>query len=163
MWSKKKSDLETMAASEGEMMRRGSNYLDHSVQHDVKVTATIRSSGIPKSLGDVLAASELRYKFRVFLKERHSAESLMFYESIELFEKIKDPKWQKRAGEGLIAKFVMEEAELEANISSHCRTKLLRVTKWELKTFDEAKSEMYDLLKTNFFAAFIAREYLMDH
>ena len=138
--------------------------MDHSVSHEVKMmTASARPSGIPKSLGEVLTSSELRYKFRVFLKERHSAESLMFYESIELFEKIQDPKWQKRAGEGLISKFVMEEAELAANISSHCRTKLLRVTKWELHTFDEAKSEMYDLLKSNFFAPFIAREYLMDH
>jgi len=161
MWNKKKAEL-AMLAGEGEYSpaRRNSAFLDHSVTD--KISPGPRPSGIPKSLGDVLSNSELRHKFRLFLKERHSSESLMFYESIELFEKIPDIKWRKRAGEGLLAKFVMEEADLEVNISSSVRTKLLRTTRWEKDAFADAKSEMYDLLKTNFFSAFVAREFLND-
>ena len=146
-----------------ERSRRGSKFLDHSVVHEIRPAgAPSRPSGLPKSLGDILSNIELRYKFRVFLKERMSVESLMFYESIELYEKIDDPKWRKRAAEGLISKFVMEDAELQVNISSVCSTRLLRITKWEPNSFAEAKSEIYDLLKTNFFAPFVAREFLMD-
>jgi hypothetical protein len=159
LFAKKKAELMAME----EKSRRGSKFLDHSVVREIRPAgAAPRPSGLPKSLGDILSSSDLRYKFRLFLKERHSAESLMFYESIELYEKIQDPKWQKRAAEGLISKFVMEDSELQVNISAICTTRLLRVTKWEQSTFADAKSEIYDLLKTNFFAAFVAREFLMD-
>jgi len=55
--------------------RRDSNYQDHSAVIDM--TNKQRPSGIPKSLGGVLSNKELRYKFRLFLKERLSAESCL--------------------------------------------------------------------------------------
>jgi hypothetical protein len=160
MWVRRKSDAGSKGGLDDGVERKESKFLDHSAVRTVTVTHSVRPSGVPKSLGDVLASSELRYKFRVFLKERLSLESLMFYESIEMYEKIADIKWRKRAGEGLLTKFVIQEADLQVNISSHCRTKLLRVTKWEKNSFEEAKVEMYELLRTNFFAPFVAREFL---
>jgi len=39
---------------------------------------------------------------------------------------------------------------------------LLATKKWDKTSFDDAKAEAYKLLKANFFAAFIAREYFND-
>lgn len=141
--------------------RRGSKYEDHSIPIESRTVANPAAPCMPKSLGEILANPSLRYKFRQFLKERQAVESLMFYESIELYEKIDDVKWRKRAAEGLMAKFVMSDAEFEVNISGACRERLLRTTKWDKECFGEVKYELYDLLKMNFFAAFIAKEFLM--
>jgi len=136
---------------------------------------------MPKSLGDVLSNPTLRSKFRNFLKEKHAVESLLFYESAELYAKIDDAKWAKSAAMDIVSKFVSPDGfcaspihrfcranplscatEDEINIPSAVREALLATKKWDKTSFDDAKAEAYKLLKANFFAAFIAREYFND-
>jgi len=66
----------------------------------------VRVQPMPKSLGDVLSNPALRNKFRIFLKEKHAVESLLFYESAELYAKIDDAKWAKSAAIDIVSKFV---------------------------------------------------------
>lgn len=148
--------------------RRQSKFLAHDVVRQV-IDGKVESghlSGIPKSMGDVLKNADLRFKFRVYLKARHAEENLLFYESVELFQKVGDvggqDKWRHRAAEGLMAKFVLENSVYEINVSAPTRLKLLRTTKWEKTSFDTAKSETYDLLKENYFTSFVAKEFLGD-
>jgi hypothetical protein len=138
--------------------KRASRYLSNDITRtggNEKV-----QSGVPKSLGEVLRSAPLRNKFRVFLRKYKASESLAFYETIELYQAIQDPKWRSRAAEGIISKFIDASAVFEVNISSSVRQRLLQTTKWENSSFDDAKAEAYDLMKTNFFANFISNEFL---
>jgi len=48
------------------------------------------------------------------LKEKHAVESLLFYESVELYAKIDDPKWAKvRACVGVELTRVAQTAALD--------------------------------------------------
>lgn len=141
--------------------RRQSKYVRHEAVRMVPGQEELGvQSGVPKSLSEVLRSPLLRQKFREFLKQRHASESLMFYECVELFEMVTEATWRRRAAEGIVAKFIATSATFEINIGSATRRRLLATTRWEPDSFLEAKAETYDLLKTNFFAEFVAKECL---
>ena len=143
--------------------RRGSAFLQHDVVRQLPGQEE-QTSGVPRSLGEVLRSAPLRSKFRAFLKERHASETLMFYESIEMYQAIppdaKGDVWRRRAAEGIISKFVDASAVYEVNLPDDAKRKLLGMTKWTPDAFDDAKAICYGLLRDNFLNAFIAREFL---
>jgi len=141
--------------------RRGSAYDAYDPQARLN-GPTPQRIPMPKSLGEVLQNPIQRHKFREYLKEMHAVESLLFYESVELYAKIEDPKWSKTAALDIVKKFISPNGAYEINISSATREALMTNKKWARNAFDEAKAEAYLLLKMNFFAAFLAREYLSD-
>ena len=150
---------------EGHDSRRDSKYLSHAVARTVPGQEDlVEPSGVPKSLGDILKSQVLRNKFRQFLKERHANESLLFYESVELYEAIPagpgGDKWRARAAEGIISKFVDSSAVYEINLSAPVRMRLMATTRWTPEAFRDARAEIYELLRANFLHTFLAKEFL---
>jgi len=168
LWAKKKKEILQLAgeASPGSdhatRERRASRFMRNDIVRLPVGADELHETGVPSSLSEVLRSATLRHHFRQFLRERHASESLLFYESIEMYQNIHNEKWRTRAGEGLVAKFIVDEAAMQVNLGSVARNKLMKCVRFDDNTFDEAKAEAYDLLKMNFFAPFVAREFLRD-
>jgi hypothetical protein len=154
------ADAEAMApGTTSGRQRRGSQYSNYETNQNLNGPTPVRAT-LPKSLGEVLMHPQQRHRFRTYLKEMHADESLLFYESVELYTKIDDPKWSKTAASDIIKKFIHPGGVYEINIPSEIREQLLAAKKFNKQTFDEAKGEVYRLLKANFFATFVAKEFL---
>lgn len=122
-------------------------------------TVRLAAQGVPTELSQVLNSPRLRAMFRAHLKALYASESLMFYETIELYETINKESWRKRAGEGMVKRFVDPSSKYAVNISSRTIEKLLSLKTFEKESFDDAKKELYDLMTTNFFAKFISENF----
>jgi hypothetical protein len=153
--------MDDLSLSGGGRERAGSHYLSYDLSAQPLSPFPAPKQSMPKNLGEVLGSPFLRHKFRQFLKDALAVESLLFYESAELFAKIDDPKWAKTAAADIVSKFIAPGGMYEINISADARDALVARKTYPGDCFDDAKAEVYRLLKENFFASFVAREFLM--
>lgn len=119
-------------------------------------------SDLPKDLQDVLTQKKMRKRFKEFLMDKLAIESLLFYESLEYYEKLKKDSWRKKAGTALMNKFVLEGSQYQVNLSGKTRDFILEIAqenKFTKTTFIEAKHEIYSLMKVNFLEKF--QKYLL--
>ena len=65
---------------------------------------------IPLDLGEVLRKPFMRNQFREFLRKRLAHENLLFFETIEMYQKIDQAPWRRVAGEQMVSKFIENEA-----------------------------------------------------
>lgn len=116
----------------------------------------MEESSLPESLYEVIENEALVAKFRVFLHERLALENLLFFESTTLYERIDETKPQllKKAGNYLVAQFIKEESEDCVNLSYGVRFPLLNLVDFTKDSFSAAKSEIFDLMSSNFFHVF---------
>lgn len=111
----------------------------------------------PAELSDLLSNAFLRHLFRNFLKSKFAGESLMLFETIELFNSMTRDEWRVPLAEGIMDQFVLDTAELGVNISARDRSELIARYKtqfWPEHSFDAVMREMYDLMRANYFPAF---------
>jgi len=123
---------------------------------DEALMVRVVAEGVPTELRQVLNSPRLRYLFRAYLRSLYASESLLFYETVELYQTIDKETWRKRAAEGMIKKFVNPSSQYAVNISSKIREKLLNLRHFDRNSFDEAKEELYALMASNFFNRFIS-------
>mmetsp|Transcript_10285 Transcript_10285/g.12387 ORF Transcript_10285/g.12387 Transcript_10285/m.12387 type:complete len:228 (+) Transcript_10285:141-824(+) len=109
---------------------------------------------LPDNLAIVLDSKKLRRRFKDFLMDKFAIESYLFYDSLELYSKIKKQQWRTKQGTLLLNKFVAEGSQYEVNLSGKVRDELLNTSAFTASTFDEAKAEIFNLMKTNFFDNF---------
>lgn len=117
-------------------------------------SSVMKSEEIPPTLEVVLDSPELRKKFRHFLQKRLANESLLFYESIELYEQIQKETIRNKAGKQMVAQFILEHSECWVNIPASVRDDLLETSSFTPETFEIAKKEVYKLMNANFFEYF---------
>lgn len=111
----------------------------------------------PSQLSGVLSQPFLRTLFRTFLKTKHAGESLMLFETIELFNSVNAAEWRCKVAEGIMERFVLDTAEFSVNISARDRGELVARYKtefWPEQSFASVMREMYDLMSQNYFQAF---------
>jgi len=112
---------------------------------------------MPKELSEVLSSPLLRNAFRMYLRKKYAGESLMLFETIEMFKKIASDEWRVSMAEGMMATFIDEDSQYAVNISSGDRTDLIARKKtsfWPQESFDSVQREMYLLMNTNHFSGF---------
>jgi len=110
---------------------------------------------IPKDLGEALRRPKMRNQFREFLRRSLALENLLFFETIELYQKIEREKWRELAGRQMIEKFLSSQSLYQVNLSSETAQQLRDTIAFELDTFDKAKREIFQLMNENFFDRFI--------
>jgi hypothetical protein len=138
--------------------------LDVAVQESLKATEipkkpeeTEAPLEMPKELFEVLHSPLLRNAFRAYLKRKFAGESLAFFETIEMFKKVKLDEWRIQMAEGMMSRFVLEGAEFGVNISGADRSELIarmRTQYWPQDSFNAVQREMYDLMNNNHFQSF---------
>lgn len=109
---------------------------------------------LPQDLREVLASDDLRSEFMAFLRARLANESLLFYESIELYEKLETQTHRNRIGRKMVEEFVTSESIYWVNLGFSTREDLTSTVTFEEDTFDTAKSEVFTLMSCNFFESF---------
>lgn len=109
---------------------------------------------LPETLHDVLDNPDMRKEFMSYLKARLANESLLFYESIELYELIEDDKLRQKAGKKMVLEFVVEDSIFWVNIPATLRVELTNTTRFEPETFTSAKREVFSLMSGNFLDSF---------
>lgn len=112
---------------------------------------------IPTKFQQVLDDNNLRDLFRYYLKNHLASECLLFYENVEMYERIDRDEFRKRAAKGLMIKFILDPAQYRINISSDIKQKLLDTSVDDFKkdTFESAKREMFNLMEDNYFTKFV--------
>jgi len=138
--------------------------LDVAVQNSSKVSDPIAAHhdedaplAMPKELAEILRSPLLRNAFRTYLKRKYASESLAFFETIELFKKVPQEEWRIQMAEGMVERFINDQAEFAVNISSADRSELVAHFKtrfWPANSFDSVQREMYALMTTNYFGSF---------
>mmetsp|Transcript_6377 Transcript_6377/g.8371 ORF Transcript_6377/g.8371 Transcript_6377/m.8371 type:complete len:244 (+) Transcript_6377:177-908(+) len=109
----------------------------------------------PTDVAEIFESKRLRRKFKDYLLKKLAIESFLFYESLELYEKLTKDSWRQRSGTALVEKFVTEGSEYEINLSSTVRKNLAETKNFTRDTFAEAKLEVYNLMSVNFFPKFV--------
>ena len=84
---------------------------------------------LPTKFQEVLDDNDLRDLFRYYLKNHLATECLLFYENVEMYERIDRDDFRKRAAKGLLIKFILDPSQYRINISSATKQKLLDTCK----------------------------------
>lgn len=145
--------------------------LDQAVLESSHAEQSCNQDGIPtqapKELSEVLRTPQLRNGFRYFLKRRVAQESLICFETIELFKRIdsleslatpQQQAWHVQCAKGIMDQFIREDATFPVNISGADRVELVAREQsgyWPKESFNGVQREMYDLMSRNFFQPFV--------
>mmetsp|Transcript_12060 Transcript_12060/g.19208 ORF Transcript_12060/g.19208 Transcript_12060/m.19208 type:complete len:223 (-) Transcript_12060:312-980(-) len=99
--------------------------------------------------------SHLKELFREFLKHRFAEENLLFYERVIEYEDMEnDEGLRHKTGSDIVVNFVLMNSKMGVNLSSDVRLKILDTYTFEKDTFFEARMEVFNLMRDNFFARF---------
>ncbi|GBG29122.1 Regulator of G-protein signaling 4 [Hondaea fermentalgiana] len=109
----------------------------------------------PADLKEVLRRPHMRAQFREFLRRSLAQENLLFFETIELYQRIDKAKWRQSAGLQMIEKFLEPDSLFQVNLPARVAEHLRSVTTFEADSFDEAKREIFRLMNDNFFNRFV--------
>mmetsp|Transcript_17006 Transcript_17006/g.33230 ORF Transcript_17006/g.33230 Transcript_17006/m.33230 type:complete len:235 (+) Transcript_17006:374-1078(+) len=109
----------------------------------------------PKDLQEVLRRPHMRNQFREFLRRSLAQENLLFFETIELYQKIDKPHWRQTAGTQMVEKFLEPGSLLQVNLPAREAETIRRTKYFEEDTFDLAKIEIFRLMNDNFFHRFV--------
>jgi len=96
--------------------------------------------------------SHLKELFREFLKHRFAEENLLFYERVIEYEDMEnDEGLRHKTGSDIVVNFVLMNSKMGVNLSSDVRLKILDTYTFEKDTFFEARMEVFNLMRDNFF------------
>jgi len=115
-------------------------------------------------LQSVLADPRLREKFAAFCRFSFSGESYDFYKACEDYENAVSESERTRIAKSAVDRFVRENAHEQVNLSAEQRRLLIAAVENPREeavitlTLLQAKREVYDLMRRNFFARFVAKE-----
>ncbi len=113
------------------------------------------SKAPPRGLSEVLRSPQARNRFRRFLRKHFASESLLLFETIEMYQRIDNEEWRAAAGLQIVERFIHEHADFAVNLSSQVRSKILATKHFRSETFNAAKREVFALMEDNFFARFV--------
>ena len=99
-------------------------------------------------------AQEQRNKFKRYVSQRLASENVHFYMAVAAFNDMDDPEERKAAGKDILNQFIRDDAEQPITLASGAKQRLLAEEDFPVGLFDDANSEVAQLLKENFFTTF---------
>ncbi len=107
-----------------------------------------------KSLDDCLEHSEGRKYLESFMTQHFTIELFLFLKKYELFLNCETPNSRNKKGQEIMKDFISQSAPMQINISHRVRECINRSLKlnlgcFERDIFQEAKNEVYELIRNN--------------
>jgi len=115
-------------------------------------------------LQSVIADARLRDKFAAFCRFSFAGECIDFYNACEDYENARSDAERTNLAKDIVSKFIRENAPDQVNISAEQRRLLISAVDnasdeaFVTLTMLQAKREIFDLMRRNFFARFVAKE-----
>eukprot|EP00904_Undaria_pinnatifida_P012482 jgi/Undpi1/8364/HiC_scaffold_25.g10832.m1 len=110
------------------------------------------------SLAEQLSVDQLRTEFRSYIKTKVAQELVDFYLDSLDREEVKDFFERQAVTMRIVQRYIREGAPDQVNISEECREKVLATDVTAYDIFDGARSEVLDVMETNFQTDFVATE-----